>query len=71
MKDRPNSNLAPIALFTYNRPDFAFNTLKSLKNCELSGQSELYFFSDGPKPNATKKDIEKINKVRDVIESGQ
>jgi len=70
VNDRPN-NLAPIALFTYNRPDLALKTLKSLKNCELSGQSELYIFSDGPKPNATRKDIGKIQEVRDVIESGQ
>ena len=37
--------------------------------CRLADQSKLIIFSDGPKENATKEDIERIRQVRKVIRS--
>ena len=42
-------NLAPIALFAYNRPDHLRASLAALKTNPLAAQSKLYLFSDGPK----------------------
>ena len=40
---------APIALFTYNRPDKTKTVIESLlKNAEAK-DSDLFIFSDGPK----------------------
>ena len=57
-------NLAPIALFVYNRPEHTRRTLESLKQNELAPQSRLYIFSDGAK---TLKDDEKVTEVREII----
>lgn len=61
------THLAPIVLFVYNRPWHTRQTLESLSNNRLSVQSQLYIFSDGPKLNASSVDIEKIEKVRQLI----
>lgn len=60
-------NLAPIALFAYNRPEHLRKTLESLQINEYAESSELFIFSDGPKPNASEKDIKKIEEVRKII----
>lgn len=60
-------DLAPIVLFTYNRPEHTQRTLEALNNCTLAEQSHLYIFSDGPKPNATKKDLYEIGRVRSQL----
>jgi hypothetical protein len=62
-------NLAPIAIFAYNRPDHLRLTLDSLKNNELIGQSHLYAFSDGPKPNASVEENARITAVRETLHS--
>ena len=41
--------LAPICLFTYNRPEELQQTVEALKRNYLSGKSELFVFSDGAK----------------------
>lgn len=69
MEDKRYKKLAPIALFTYNRPELVGQTLKSLKKCQLSDESELYIFSDGNKKNSGKEDFDKINKVREIVRS--
>ncbi len=61
--------LAPIILFTYNRPEHTRRTLESLAANDLAGDSELYIFSDGPRPDATKEQKAAIEKVREVIRS--
>lgn len=55
---------APIALFTYNRPEHLARTVEALQQNLLASQSELFIFSDGPK---TDKDVEKVKKVREYI----
>ncbi|KQM79174.1 sugar transferase [Pedobacter sp. Leaf216] len=57
-------NLAPIALFVYNRPQHTERTIKFLQQNELAEQSHLYIFSDGAK---TDQDKEKVAAVRKII----
>jgi hypothetical protein len=57
-------NLAPIALFVYNRPEHTRRTLQFLQQNELAANSRLFIFSDGPK-NA--KQAEKVAEVRALI----
>jgi len=57
-------NLAPIALFVYNRPQHTQRTIKFLQQNELAAESRLYIFSDGAK---TSNDDEKVAEVRAII----
>lgn len=57
-------NLAPIALFVYNRPQHTLRTLKFLQQNNLASESRLYIFSDAAK---TDKDQEKVEQVREII----
>ncbi|MCC8425265.1 glycosyltransferase [Mucilaginibacter sp. UR6-11] len=58
-------NLAPIALFVYNRPDHTRRTLASLQQNLLAADSALFVFSDGPK---TAADVAKVDEVRALID---
>jgi len=57
-------NLAPIALFVYNRPHHTQRTLKFLQQNELAEESRLFIFSDGAKGL---QDEEKVAEVRSII----
>lgn len=57
-------NLAPIALFVYNRPDHTRRTLSYLQKNELAAESRLFVFSDGPKTAADKP---KVDEVRHLL----
>ncbi|MFN0291682.1 glycosyltransferase [Pedobacter helvus] len=59
-------NLAPIALFVYNRPQHTERTIKFLQQNLLAADSRLYIFSDGAK---TQADEDKVNEVRSFIKS--
>jgi hypothetical protein len=62
------SNLAPIILFTYNRPDHTLKTLAALSHNLYAHESELFVFCDGAKhPD----DEELVQSVRDVVRSKQ
>lgn len=63
--------LAPIVLFVYNRSWHTEQTLNALMQNELADQSVLYVYADGPKPNATHEELEKIKAVREVVKSRQ
>jgi glycosyltransferase involved in cell wall biosynthesis len=54
-------NLAPIALFVYNRPDHMRRTVAFLQKNVLAAESKLFIFCDGPK---TEADREKVEEVR-------
>jgi len=55
-----NLNLAPIVLFTYNRPWHTMQTVEALKKNELAQESELFIFSDGWKNEYNKEgDVKK------------
>ena len=55
----------PIILFVYNRPKHLQQTLNSLK--KEKKLSKIYFFIDGPKNDAEKNGINKINKCIDIV----
>lgn len=59
-------SFAPIALFVYNRPQHTERTLKFLKQNELSSESRLFVFSDGPK---TAEDDDKVKEVRALLKT--
>ena len=61
-------NLAPIALFVYNRPQHTERTLKFLQQNTLAADSRLFIFADGAK---TKKDEEKVAEVRSIISKAE
>ncbi len=56
--------IAPIALFVYNRLHHTRRTVDSLKKNTLAGVSELVIFSDAPK---TEVHSEKVREVRQYI----
>lgn len=58
--------LAPICLFTYNRPDETRKTIEALQLNKLAQQSELYVFSDGPK---REKDEAKVQETRSILKT--
>lgn len=55
---------APIALFTYNRLLHTRQTVDALRKNELSPESELIIFSDGP---GAESDVEKVRSVRSYL----
>ncbi|SDF35445.1 Glycosyl transferase family 2 [Mucilaginibacter pineti] len=55
--------LAPIALFVYNRPDHTRRTIIHLQKNTLADESRLYIFCDAPKTDADKA---KVNEVREI-----
>ena len=56
--------LAPVIIFTYNRPHHTRKMLQALENAELAQDSNVFIFSDGAK-NANA--IEHVNRVRAII----
>ena len=63
------NQLAPIVLFLYNRPSHTIATLKNLSQANDAENSDLFIFCDGPKANASKKNIENILMVRQIAQS--
>ncbi len=59
--------LAPIVLFTYNRPKHTQNVLNSLANCNEAKDSVLYVFCDGAKANCDVNGLNKIEEVRKIV----
>src|SRR5471030_751404 len=57
-------NLAPVALFVYNRPEHTRRTLNYLQKNLLADESRLYIFSDAAK---TDNDEAKVDEVRELI----
>lgn len=57
-------DLAPIALFVYNRPCHTRKTLEALQQNILANKSELFIFSDEPKNDV---DEDKVKDVRKYI----
>ncbi|EMY76184.1 glycosyltransferase, group 2 domain protein [Leptospira weilii serovar Ranarum str. ICFT] len=56
-------NLAPIALFVYNRPEHTRRTIDSLLKNDYADQSELFVFCDGPKSNLNSDKIEEVRSI--------
>lgn len=60
--------LAPIVLFVYNRPEHTKKTLEALSKNLLSKDSVLYIYSDGMPENASDELVNRINKVKALLE---
>ena len=63
------AELAPIVLFCYNRPRHTEQTLAALSQNLLADHSELFIFCDGPKPDATTEQLDRIAEVRVIAKS--
>jgi len=61
--------LAPITLFTYNRPEHTAQTLAYLSENKLAESSKLIIFCDGPRANCSDTDLQKIAAVRQLAKS--
>jgi hypothetical protein len=61
------TDLAPVVLFIYNRPNHVRKTLEALSQNLLADQSALYVFADGPKVQATAADLKSISEARAVV----
>ncbi|WP_285060361.1 glycosyltransferase [Pedobacter ginsengisoli] len=73
-------NLAPIALFVYNRPKHTERTIKFLKQNELASESRLFVFSDGFRSGADETQVMEVRELLkhidgfksvEVIEAGE
>jgi hypothetical protein len=56
-------NLAPIALFVYNRPEHTRRTLNYLQKNVLADESRLFIFSDAAKSDEDKIKVEQVRQV--------
>ena len=57
-------NLAPVALFVYNRPEHTRRTISYLQKNLLADESRLFIFSDAPKTAADKA---RVDEVRELV----
>lgn len=62
-----NKNLAPVAIFVYNRVDNTRETIEALKNNYLAKETDVFVYSDGPKN--TEKSKKSVNEVRDYLKT--
>ncbi|NCD70411.1 glycosyltransferase family protein [Mucilaginibacter agri] len=60
-------NLAPIALFVYNRPDHTRRTINYLQQNLLAEESRLYIFSDAAKTPADESRVEEVRNLLNTI----
>jgi hypothetical protein len=61
-------DLAPIALFVYNRPEHTQRTVESLRANDLAQLSDLYVFADGPKRGSSLAAIREVRKLIRAID---
>ena len=59
--------IAPVALFTYDRPFHTKKVLNALIKCDGSEQIDLFVFCDGPRNESTDKETRRILAVRELI----
>jgi len=60
-------NLAPIALFVYNRHWHTRQTVEALSKNELAAGSELFVYSDGPKSAADRANVTAVREYLKTI----
>jgi hypothetical protein len=58
MQDKP-----PLILFCYNRPQHLASTISSLLSCQSSELYNLHIFSDGPKDNHDRENVELVRRI--------
>lgn len=57
------SEIAPIALFVFRRPDHTRRTLEALESNVLASESDLTVFADGPRDSQDKELVEEVLEV--------
>ena len=62
-----SSECAPIILFVHARPDQTMRTIESLQRNAEASISDLYIFSDGPKPS--ERERQKVAETRNLVKS--
>jgi hypothetical protein len=61
-------NLAPIALFVYNRPEHTRRTLKFLQANLLAEESRLFIYADAAKINIDEENVKAVSDLISVVE---
>ena len=51
---------APVALFVYNRPGHTRQTVEALAANTLAGETPLFIFSDAPRNDAARRQVEEV-----------
>jgi hypothetical protein len=59
-------NFAPIVVFVYNRLEHTRRTIEALSKNSLAKESEVFIYSDAPKPD---EGLEKVQMTRQLIDS--
>lgn len=62
------TELAPVALFVYNRAEHTRRTLESLRNNELAHRTDLFVFADGARTQAAAAAVLEVRKYVRSIE---
>jgi len=57
-----SSELAPIVLFVYNRPEHTRRTVEALRANYLARRSRLFVFSDAPKDDGARSAVEEVRR---------
>jgi glycosyltransferase involved in cell wall biosynthesis len=60
---------APVALFTYNRPEHTQKVLDSLAHCKGAEETVLFLFSDGPKAQKGPEEADLVCAVRQILQN--
>ena len=67
-KEHVKEELAPIAVFAYNRLDKIQQTIECLKNNTLASDSYIYIFCDGPKDESDAIEVARVREYLSTIE---
>ena len=57
------STLAPVALFVYRRYELLGEVLAALQGCVGYGATPVFIFSDGPRGEADRPDVERVRRI--------
>jgi len=58
MRNSKTNNLAPVAIFVYNRLKNTKEVIEALKENYFAQKTDIFIFSDAPKTNRQKKAVE-------------
>jgi hypothetical protein len=62
------TQIAPVALFVYNRPEHTEQAIKALRENDLASKSDLFIFADGAKNEAGREAVRKVRLIARSID---